>query len=124
MADTTVTSPEITTLEEQLRIAELNKSIREANEWTYDRQVQILDSQAKDTSNQQNFTDIFKQQASINQSLIDVLNKTGQSADQTPTYVTASMPAQQDTAASKPNYILYIAAAAAVYFFFIKGRKK
>ena len=111
------------TLAIQLRKAELEKQIREQNQWTYTNEQKILEAKAKDTTSNQNFTDIFKQQASINQSLIEVLTKVGSAGDTNPTYVTAQMPAAQDTA-PKTNYVYWIAGIVAVYFFFIKGRKK
>lgn len=109
-------------LELQLKKSQLAQQIKELDSFDPLRQYQIAVTKAKyDTSanNAQEFTDIFKQQASINQSLIEVLTKTNNETAN-PTYVTANMPAESSH--SKPNYVLYIALAAGAYFLFFRKK--
>ncbi len=115
MADT---ADKFQTLADQLREAELQKQIREQKEWTYDRERQLIEAKAKNTTTE--MTDIFKQQESFNQSILKVMEGlTG--GDTTPTYVTAQAPVQEQP--KSPNYIVWVGIVVIAYFMFIRKKR-
>lgn len=97
-------TPETSTLEQQLKNAELEQKIRAAKEWTWEREAQAVAGIDPVLS---------KQYQESTQSLMDLLQ--GQSA-QPAVYV-------QPASTSSSNYLIWIGVAAAVWFFFLRKKR-
>jgi len=105
---------EIETLELQLRKAEISQKIKEAENWTYAREKQLIEARGKGAD----MTDIFKQSESTNKSLMEALQGGG---DTQPTYLTTpAASAEKQT----PNYLLYAGLAVGAYLLFFRGKRK
>jgi len=121
MAATVPAEEKFKALEDELKAAELQKKIKEAKDWSYWQEEQLIRAKGEGGG----FTDVFKQQESFNTTILDVLKSIGGgSGSGAPTYIMATPSNQQQEEGQKsPNYIFWVAIAGLALFFFLRKRR-